>query len=130
MLNTLWKDAPNGIPGNDDLGAMSSWYVWAAMGVYPGIPGRAELFLTAPLFTRIVIHRGNEKPVVIMAPQAGPSAPYVQSLRVDGKAMTRAWLPQSFVAAGGTLDFVVGPNPSMSWGSAPEDIPPSFGPRR
>jgi putative alpha-1,2-mannosidase len=34
---------PGGIPGNDDLGSMSSWYVWAAMGLYPGIPGRADL---------------------------------------------------------------------------------------
>ena len=50
ILNTLWHDTPGGIPGNDDLGEMSSWYVWAALGMYPEIPGRAELVLASPFF--------------------------------------------------------------------------------
>ena len=62
ILDTLWHDAPGGIPGNDDLGEMSSWYVWAALGMYPEIPGRAELVLTSPLFAETEIHRptGND----------------------------------------------------------------------
>ena len=57
ILDTLWHDAPGGIPGNDDLGEMSSWYVWAALGMYPEIPGRAELVLASPLFPEAEIHR-------------------------------------------------------------------------
>ena len=56
ILETLWIPTPHGIPGNDDLGAMSSWYVWAAMGMYPLFPGRSELVLTSPLFPRVKVH--------------------------------------------------------------------------
>lgn len=127
--NTLWKDAPNGIPGNDDLGAMSSWYVWTAMGLYPGIPGRAELFVTAPLFPRIVVRRGSGQTITIEAPGASADAAYVQSLQVDGETSTRAWLPEGFALRGGRLRFDVGPSPAPAWGSSPNDEPPSFVPR-
>jgi predicted alpha-1,2-mannosidase len=57
VLNTIWTNSPKGMPGNDDLGEMSSWYVWSAIGMYPEIPGRAELVLGSPLFTSIRIRR-------------------------------------------------------------------------
>ena len=38
VVDSLWSDSPDGIPGNDDLGEMSAWYVWAAMGMYPEVP--------------------------------------------------------------------------------------------
>jgi putative alpha-1,2-mannosidase len=61
VMRRLWSDTPYGIPGNDDLGAMSTstWYVWAALGMYAGIPGRAELLLGSPLFQRVAIGRGS-----------------------------------------------------------------------
>lgn len=128
VLNTLWKDAPNGIPGNDDLGAMSSWYVWASMGLYPGIPGRAELFVAAPLFPHIVIHRANGPTITIDAPGASSAMAYVSSLRVDGRDSSRAWLPESLARSGGSLQFTLGSTPVPSWGSRPSDMPPSFPP--
>jgi len=127
VQNTLWKDAPNGIPGNDDLGAMSSWYVWTAMGLYPGIPGRAELFVTAPLFPKIVVRRGSGQTIAIDAAGAGSDTAFVQELKVNGKPSTRAWLPPDFSLKGGRLEFTLGPKPS-SWGSATSDAPPSFPP--
>jgi predicted alpha-1,2-mannosidase len=127
-MNLLWSATPYGIPGNDDLGAMSSWYVFAALGIYPGIPGRAELLLGSPFFPRAVVHRSTGKTLIITAPAAGRDVPYVQSLRVDGKPSTRPWLPERFVAAGGTLDFVLGKTPQPRWGSDPADAPPSFPP--
>jgi predicted alpha-1,2-mannosidase len=129
VFNTLWKDAPNGIPGNDDLGAMSSWYVWTAMGLYPGIPGRAELWVTAPLFEKIVVRRGNGKTITIDAAGAATDAAFVQTLHVNGKPSSRAWLPDAFVREGGTLRFVLGTTPRPEWGSAAADAPPSFPPR-
>lgn len=125
-LNNLWSDRPHGIPGNDDLGEMSSWYVFSALGIYPGIPGRAELLLGSPLFPQIVIRRGNGKTITIRAPQARADAPYIQSLRVNGQTSTKPWLPESFVASGGELDFVLSATPNVNWGSAPGDAPPSF----
>jgi predicted alpha-1,2-mannosidase len=130
VQNTLWKDAPDGIPGNDDLGAMSSWYVWTAMGLYPGIPGRAELLVTAPLFPRIVVQRASGETITIDAEGASADAAYVQSLTVDATPHSRAWLPENFAVGGGRLQFQVGPKPAPAWGSVPEDEPPSFPPRK
>jgi predicted alpha-1,2-mannosidase len=130
VQNTLWKDAPDGIPGNDDLGAMSSWFVWTAMGLYPGIPGRAELFITAPLFPRVVVRRASRQTITIDAPGASADAAFIRSLEVGGRPSTRAWLPETFVLRGGALRFEVGSTPDPAWGSRPDDAPPSFPPRQ
>ena len=117
VQNTLWKDTPDGIPGNDDLGAMSSWYVWTALGLYPGIPGRAELWVTTPLFPRAVIRRANGKAITIEAPEASSANAFVQDVTIDGKPSSRAWLPEGFARDGGTLRFTVAATPNQAWGA-------------
>jgi predicted alpha-1,2-mannosidase len=130
VLNTIWPNTPAGIPGNDDLGEMSSWYVFAAMGLYPEIPGRAELVLGSPLFPKITLHRqapgGAKADLIITAPKASTNTPYIQSLKVNGKPTTKTWLPESFTQKGGTLDFDLGTEPNKSFGTNPGDEPPSF----
>ncbi len=125
-MNELWSDRPYGLPGNDDLGAMSAWFVWSAIGMYPGIPGRAELLLGSPLFQRIEIRRGGGATITMTAPQARADAPYVQTLRVNGRPSTRPWLPEEFIRSGGTLEFTLGTQPNPRWGAKAEDAPPSF----
>ncbi|MBS1802426.1 MAG: GH92 family glycosyl hydrolase [Acidobacteria bacterium] len=127
VLNTIWTNSPKGMPGNDDLGEMSSWYVWSAIGMYPEIPGRAELVLGSPLFSKVTIHRPG-RDIVINASGAGTSSPYVQALKVNGQNWTKTWLPESFVERGGTVDFNLTGTPDKRWGTAPEDAPPSFEP--
>ena len=127
VVNTLWKNAPEGIPGNDDLGEMSSWYVWSALGLYPAIPGRAELVIGSPLFPRAVVHRAQGN-VVIDAPAAGADAPFVHALTVDGQSHDAPWLPASFAQRGGQLQFTLGNKPDTAWGSDPAKAPPSFAP--
>jgi predicted alpha-1,2-mannosidase len=125
-LITNFKPIPEGMVGNDDLGEMSSWAVWAALGMYPEAPGRSELVLASPQFPSTTITRGNGRVITINAPGASDSAKYVQSLRVNGAASNRAWVPESFVANGGTLDYTLGTTANTSWGSAAADAPPSF----
>src|SRR5262245_46668748 len=79
-VNSLWTNTPHGIPGNDDLGSMSSWYVWSAIGMYPGIPGRAELLLGSPMFSRRSSVARVVKPSRYVLHRRVPIAPYVQSL--------------------------------------------------
>lgn len=124
-LRQIWRDTPAGISGNDDLGEMSSWYVWAALGLYPMYPGRSELVLGSPLFAQVVIDRPGGK-VTIRAPGAAMNTPYVRALRVDGKRYNAPWLAQSFARRGGTLDFVLTRRPDVRWGRAAR--PPSFSP--
>jgi predicted alpha-1,2-mannosidase len=125
VLNTIWTNTPAGIPGNDDLGEMSSWYVFAAMGLYPEIPGRAELVLGSPLFPAVHVHRPGGD-LRITASAASANNPYVHQLLVDGKPSTKTFLPESFTLSGGTLGFTLSSTPDEGWGTHPGDEPPSF----
>ncbi|WP_263379410.1 GH92 family glycosyl hydrolase [Granulicella paludicola] len=127
VLNTIWTNSPKGMPGNDDLGEMSSWYVWSALGMYPEIPGRAELVLGSPLFPLIKIHRAAGD-ITVVAHGAATDAPYVHGLEVNRKTESKTWLPESFVEHGGTITFELSATPDKKWGTDTKDAPPSFEP--
>ncbi len=126
-MNQIWTNSPAGITGNDDLGEMSSWYVWAALGMYPLYPGRAEFVLGSPLFADATITRPGWH-TTIHGRGAATDAPYVIALSLNGRPATQAWLPASFAQNGGTLDYTLSKIPGSSWGTGPQDSPPSFGP--
>ncbi|WP_427917377.1 lectin [Streptomyces sp. cg40] len=121
----LYFNAPVGSFGNDDLGAMSSWYVWSELGMYPETPGTDTLALGSPAFPVAKVTLGNGRTVGINAPQAAPDAPYVQSLAVKGKAWNSSWLSYQQFQGAGTLDFTLGTAPNKAWASAPSAAPPS-----
>ncbi|WP_371501509.1 GH92 family glycosyl hydrolase [Kitasatospora sp. NBC_00374] len=131
-LTTLFADAPDGEPGNDDLGQTSAWAVWAALGMYPQVPGRAELVLASPLFPAVTVRRGNGAVIDVSAPGASEAARYVHALTVDSRPSQRPWLGEHLLRRGGTVAFTLAEQPDTAWGSAPEDAPPSFdvGPAR
>ena len=120
---TLWSDAPAGLPGNDDLGSMSAWYVWASLGLYPLVPGTADVGLGTPAF-----------PDVVVRPSAGPATriirrgdgPHVGSVSVDGTPRTASWLP--FGPRDRPRRVVVRTTAEADppWGTAPGDLPPSY----
>ncbi len=122
----LFTPQPDGEPGNDDLGAMSAWYVFAALGGYPAIPGVGGLALGSPLFPSAAIHLGNGKIVKIIGENASAENPHVQSLEVDGRASEKTWISYETLSQGATLRFKLGSTPNKEWGTNPEDAPPSF----
>jgi predicted alpha-1,2-mannosidase len=125
----LFGPTPDGAPGNDDLGALSSWYVWAALGLYPSTPGTPILTVATPLFDRAVIALPQGKFIRIAAP--GASGPhhlrYISGLSVDGEATDRTWIPERVVSGGGDLKFSLAAYPNKVWGIAESSAPPSFG---
>jgi predicted alpha-1,2-mannosidase len=127
-LTTLFTDTPGGEPGNDDLGELSSWAVWASIGLYPQVPGRAELVLASPRFPVITIRRGHGPVISITAPGASDAVRYVHALRTDGRSTQRSWVTEEFVRDGGILQFTLAETPDQAWGSASGDAPPSFPP--
>ncbi len=130
IVTTQYHDAPVNEPGNDDLGAISSWYVWAAIGAYPVTPGTANLALASPLFPEVSIELPSGHLLSISAPNASAGTPYVHSLVLGGRATGDPWLPASVLSTGGTLDFVLSGSPDKSWGSEPANVPPSYGTAR
>ncbi len=120
-----YTSSAGGLPGNDDLGATSSWYVWSALGGYPEDPGSATLALGSPLFATTVIHLGDGKTITEVAPTAAANAPYVHNLTVDGVTWQEASLPANIFTRGAVLRWALGSTPDPTWGAAPGDAPPS-----
>jgi putative alpha-1,2-mannosidase len=115
---------PDGLPGNDDLGATSGVYIWNALGVYPVIPGVGGLVIGTPMFSHAVMKLGNGSTIEITSKGEGP---YVQSLELNGKPYDSAWLPlDKLSAAHNLLAFTLGSDPNKSWASKPSELPPSF----
>ncbi|HEX4224873.1 MAG TPA: glycoside hydrolase domain-containing protein, partial [Pseudonocardiaceae bacterium] len=127
IMTQLYSPTPGGEPGNDDLGALSSWYVWAAMGIYPQTPGVPMLVTGTPLFSQVSVHAGNGRLIQINAPGAGDANPYTQSLRVNGQSTQHTYLMLPSHPGLTRLDFSVGAQPNKTWGTATDDAPPSFG---
>lgn len=126
VLTELFTPEPGGIPGNDDLGATSSWIVFAAVGLYPIIPGVGGFSINSPLFPEIDVRQKGGRVLKIRGRGASSATPYVQELRLNGRRYERTWLPYESIARGGTLQFTLGPTPNTNWASKPDAAPPSF----
>jgi predicted alpha-1,2-mannosidase len=126
VRSELFGPTPEGEPGNDDLGAMSSWYVWAALGLYPVTPGTPILTVTTPLFDRAEIALPAGKSIRISAPGASAGLKYIGGLTVDGHASDQTYLPESIVYTGGDVAFSLSVVATL-WGNAESSAPPSFG---
>src|SRR5271166_2385574 len=124
----LFGPTPDGEPGNDDLGALSSWYVWAALGLYPGTPGTPILTVNTPLFDRAAIALPGGKSIQISADVSAPNhLKYIDGLKIDGQATDHTSLPESIIRTGGDLTFSLSAHPNKVWGTAESSAPPSFG---
>ncbi|MCO7188588.1 MULTISPECIES: GH92 family glycosyl hydrolase [unclassified Pseudoalteromonas] len=122
-MKDLWLDTPDGIPGQDDLGQMSSWYVFSSLGLYPKYPGRADLVLSSPQFKKARI--GN---LTLNAPQASDEHIYIEALKVNGKTTLNSWIDESYINTPVTLDFTLSDTPNKAFGQAPDNRPPSYAP--
>jgi predicted alpha-1,2-mannosidase len=114
-----------GYLGDEDNGAMSSWYVFSALGFFPCTPARAEYTLGSPLFTKATIHLENGKAFIITAPGNSAANKYVQSATLNGVSYSKNYLRHADILAGGTLQLTMGPSPS-TWGGGPDDVPGSI----
>jgi predicted alpha-1,2-mannosidase len=145
----LYRSSPDGYPGNDDLGTLSSWYVLSALGLYPEVPGTGVLAIGSPLFPQATVRLAGGRKLRILASaerraarrgrsHAGPRllplspvrAPYIQSMRIDGHPHGRPWTTFCALARGATLSYRLGTQPNRSWGDSAADLPPSYGPKR
>jgi len=130
LLADAYSTAPSGIPGNDDCGTMSAWYVFAALGLYPTDPARPAYELCAPLFPRAVVHLEAPYPVkqfTVEAPDASARNVYVRALRVGDQSWKKPWLTPADIARSGTLRFTLGATPDKEWGTGKGERPPSLG---
>lgn len=124
IAKDTFKPSPDGIPGNDDLGATSGVYIWDALAMYPAVPGVAGLVLGTPMFDKATLKLSGDRTLVISREGQGI---YVQHLTLNGSPYSSTWLPVGRIHRGVTqMRFVMGAEPNKQRGTAPEDRPPSF----
>jgi predicted alpha-1,2-mannosidase len=112
LMRTQFHIGPDGLPGNDDAGQMSAWYVLSAMGFYPVCPGKLDYSIGSPLFSHIAIRLMNGKRFTIDASDNSADHIYVQSVRIDGHVQTGWSFSHNDILRGATLIFKMGANPT------------------
>jgi predicted alpha-1,2-mannosidase len=122
---TLFGNSPSGVTGNDDLGTMSAWYLFSALGIYPDAPGSGRFLLHAPRFARAEIDLAQGRVLTIEAPDARPGERrFVQSVSLGGRALERVWLDWEQLQAGGSVGFRLAPQADIAgWGTRGGDLP-------
>lgn len=123
---SLYTPTPDGLPGNDDLGALSGWLVWTMLGVYPITPGAPLYTIASPVFDRAVIHMADGKDLVIEAPGTTFATKYVQAASLDNQALSTTWFTHDDIADGATLRFTMGAVPNLTFGAGTDARPPSL----
>jgi predicted alpha-1,2-mannosidase len=128
-LTETYTESPDGVPGNDDAGAMSSWGVMGMMGIYSIDPASLAYELVSPLFPRIVVHLHAPYPgkTFVIQTSANPeTTPYIQQVQWNSHPYRRNWIAFQDIRRGGTLHFQLGDSPNESWGASVEDAPLSL----
>jgi predicted alpha-1,2-mannosidase len=115
------RATPNGMPGNDDSGAMSSWYVFGALGFFPNA-GQDFYLLGTPLFPSASLTLGNGQTFTITAENLSDKNIYIVGASLNGKAFDRAWISHGDLMAGGQLVLQMAEKPA-AWPTGP--LPPS-----
>jgi predicted alpha-1,2-mannosidase len=123
----LYDTGPAGYPGNDDLGTLSSWYVFGALGLYPSVPGVGLLALGSPLFRHASLALAHRRRLTITTRGRGQ---YIDSLKLNGRRYGKPWTAWCPLARGAQLSFALSSHPNRRWGSSRAAQPPSFGPTR
>jgi predicted alpha-1,2-mannosidase len=112
-----YKTGVEGLVGNEDVGQMSAWYVLAASGLHQATPGDPRYELFSPTFNRVAIRAGaTGKVFTIIAKNNSPVNVYIQSATLNGKPYDKCYIDHQQLLAGGTLEFVMGPQPNKKWG--------------
>jgi predicted alpha-1,2-mannosidase len=117
IMDTLSSDKPDGLAGNDDVGQMSAWYVFSAMGFYPVAPGDLSYAIGAPQLPLISLKLANGKTFTVKAKNLSAKNQYVASVSLNGKPLKRSFIRHDDINSGGVLEFVMSDKPSMSWGN-------------
>jgi len=117
IVDSQYKPTPDGLSGNDDLGQMSAWLVFTALGFYPVAPGSNQYVIGRPFLNRAVMHLPNGKSFTVVADGLSDANAYVGKVTLNGKPLARAWLTHDEIVAGGELRFTMQARPNKAWGA-------------
>lgn len=122
-LATHFDSSPEGFPGDEDAGSMSSFYVFSAMGFYPVTPGVPQYALGSPLFNKVTIHLENGKDFVVSAPENSSENVYIDAAELNGGPLDANWITHDDIMSGGTLRLKMSDTPNKARGISEESKP-------
>ena len=120
ICRQAYADKVEGIVGNEDAGQMSAWYVLAAAGIHPACPGDTRMEITSPVFDRIEFRLdpryAQGGTFAVVAHGNSPENIYIQRAVLNGEELAASHIDFAQIAAGGTLELYMGPEPNRQWG--------------
>jgi predicted alpha-1,2-mannosidase len=123
IMDSQYSSSPTGLAGNDDLGQMSAWFIFTAMGFYPVAPASNQYVIGRPFVERAGINLPNGKRFTVVAEHLDDAHPYIGSVALNGKPLERVYIRHEEIEAGGELRFVMQDKPNKAWGAAAEARP-------
>ncbi|HEY5780957.1 MAG TPA: GH92 family glycosyl hydrolase [Lysobacter sp.] len=129
IMKTQYAPRPDGLAGNDDLGQMSAWYVFTALGFYPVAPASNQYIIGRPFLPRATLNLPNGKRFTVVADALDDAHPYIGSVTLNGQPLQRAFLRHEEIIAGGELRIVMQAQPNKAWGGAGAERPYSMSQR-
>jgi predicted alpha-1,2-mannosidase len=126
IMDTQYAARPDGLAGNDDLGQMSAWYVFTALGFYPVTPGSNQYIIGRPFLPRATLNLPNGKHFSIVANGLDDAHAYVGSVTLNGRPLDRAYLTHEEILAGGELHFSMQAEPNREWATDATKLPYSM----
>ena len=123
IVASQYKATPDGLSGNDDLGQMSAWLVFTALGFYPVAPGSDEYVIGRPFVERAVLTLPNGRTLTVAADGLSEANRYVGRVTLNGRALDRVMLRHEEIMAGGELRFAMQAAPDKAWGASPQARP-------
>ena len=126
LLKQWFRNDLMGIPGDEDGGGLTSFVVFSQLGFYPVTPGLPMYVIGTPAFEQAKMDIGNGKTFEVVCTNYSPENKFIQSARLNGKALNRSWFSHDELMKGGKLEFVMGKHPNKLWASDDKAIPPSF----
>ena len=126
IMNELYTDQPDGLCGNEDCGQMSAWYVMSAMGFFPVTPASGYFVIGTPHFEEMTLNFENGNQFVIKAKNLSHENKYIESVKLNGKPLTRSYIYYDEVINGGKLEFTMTSDRNTTWATDPTDCPVSL----
>lgn len=126
ICHDFYKNAADGLIGNEDCGQMSAWYVLSAMGFYPVTPASGIYAFGSPVFPKLTLNLENGKAFTIRAINVNERNFYIQSASLNNKPYTKCYISHEDLMKGGELRFTMGPQPNKAWGVGYGAFPDSY----
>lgn len=126
IVDSQYKPAPDGLAGNDDLGQMSAWLVFTALGFYPVTPGSGEYVIGRPFVDRATLNLPNGKRFAVIAQGLSDANRYIGRVTLNGRPLDRTFIRHAEIMAGGELRFTMQATPNTGWATAPAARPYSM----